>query len=284
MRPRIQELLAGRLGTGFFVPTYDLMLALAVVLGVYITTREAERKGLDVEGVFRVCVFAVIAGFVGARLYVVLTHAGTYTRHPLAAVRVWDGGLASMGAYAAGLAGALLAVHRARLPAGKVLDCCAPAAVVGILVGRFGCFLNGCCHGRVADLPWAVRFPTGSDPHVNHLAAGLVGSGDLSLPVHPTQLYEAGFALALLPVLRRRKEIENRDGALLATFFLLYGLGRFVIEFFRGDPRPFLGMLSMPQLFCVAAVAAAALFLWRAPGAERARFEALPPPEARTPC
>jgi phosphatidylglycerol---prolipoprotein diacylglyceryl transferase len=263
VRPTIVAWLKARIGVGFFVPTYDLLLAAAVVAVFYIALRESERRQLDSDRVFRAGLVMALVGFGAARLYVVLQYPDLYLRDPLDAFRVWKGGTASTGMYLGVLVAAVATARWQRLPIRKLLDSAAPSAAAGIVVGRLACFVNGCCFGTVSDLPWAVRFPAGSGPQVAQLTAGLVGPGQTSEPVHPVQLYEAAFAALLFLFLWRHRRVQQRDGELAALFLLLYGLARFGTEFLRGDPRAHLGPLSVPQIFWLMAVACSATFLMR---------------------
>ena len=261
MRPTIVAWLETRVGTGFFVPTYDLLLAAAVIAAFYLALRAAERQRLDPDQVFRAGLAMAITGLVAARLYVILQDPTPYLRQPLDMVRVWKGGTASTGMYAGVLVAAVTAARRLRLPLGKLLDCAAPSAAAGLVFGRLACFVNGCCFGSVSELPWAVRFPVGSGPQLTQLTAGLVGPDQVSEPVHPVQLYEAAFGVLLFLVLSRYRRAQRRDGELVALFLVLYGLGRFGTEFLRGDYRAHIGALSVPQVFWLIAAAGAATFL-----------------------
>lgn len=264
MRPAIVAWLETRIGVGFFVPDYDVLLAGAVVLAFFLAMREAKRRGLDEDKVFRAGVAMAAVGFVMARLYVVVTHPAWYIAQPLDALLVWKGGTASTGMYLGVTAAGVLAARRYGMSAARLLDACAPSAAAGIVLGRVACFLNGCCYGSVSDLPWAVRFPPDSGPQVSQASVGLVGIGDPSAPVHPVQLYEAAFAAVLFVVLMRYRRAIRPDGTLAALFFLLYGSARFVAEFVRGDPRPDVWGLSVPQLFCLVAIIGASGYLLRA--------------------
>jgi prolipoprotein diacylglyceryltransferase len=100
---------------------------------------------------------------------------------------------------------------------------------------RTGCFLAGCDYGLPTAHAWGVRFPPGSLAALDHARRGFVPRGAPSLPVHPTELYEVAVgliaaALSAIPVLRGR-----RDGRAFATFLATYAVGRFAIEFLRGD-------------------------------------------------
>ena len=100
---------------------------------------------------------------------------------------------------------------------------------------RTGCFLAGCDYGLPTASFWGVRFPPGSLAAIDHVRRGFVPPGSPSLPVHPTQLYEAALGLcaglaAAVPIARGK-----RDGTAFATFLSIYAAGRFAIELLRGD-------------------------------------------------
>jgi phosphatidylglycerol:prolipoprotein diacylglycerol transferase len=261
MRPRIVEFFVNQIGTGFFVPDYAFALSVAIILGLWLTMKRAAEVKLEPEKVFRACVIIVAAALISARLYVVFQHLDYYRQQPLEIFQIWKGGLASYGAYFGGAMAAIVAAKWQRLPVGKFLDACAPAIALSISIGRIGCFLNGCCHGKLSALPWAMRFPEDSGPYYNHLHEGLIVPGQLSQPVHPTQLYESFFALLLFLFLLQYRKNQKRDGELFAMLFVLYPLGRFVIEFLRDDDRGTIFALSLPQVLSVFVALTAAGFL-----------------------
>jgi phosphatidylglycerol:prolipoprotein diacylglycerol transferase len=121
-------------------------------------------------------------------------------------------------------------MKRHAMPLWTTCDAFAPGIALGQAVGRIGCLLAGCCYGHPTDLPWAVTF---TDP----LAASNVGT-PLGISLHPTQLYESLAALFILVVLlsweRKRPMFA---GQTFWTYLLMYPTARFVIEFYRGDPR-----------------------------------------------
>ncbi|HEU4435556.1 MAG TPA: prolipoprotein diacylglyceryl transferase [Pyrinomonadaceae bacterium] len=262
MRSRIVDFFMHQIGAGFFVPDYAIALSVAIVLGLYLTTKEGERAGLETERVWRVCVIAIAAALVSARLYVVLQDWNYYRQQPLEIFQIWKGGLASYGAYIGGGLAAILAARWQRLPVARFLDCCAPAIALAIVPGRLGCFLNGCCHGKISSLPWALRFPEDSGPYFSQLDAGLIAPHQLSLPVHPTQLYESVYALVIFFVLRGYRKKQKRDGELFAVLFAFYAFGRFLIEFLRDDDRGTFSFLSLPQVISVVIGGVAIWFLF----------------------
>lgn len=140
----------------------------------------------------------------------------------------------------------------------KACDIVVPFVPLAQAFGRVGCVFYGCCFGaRAEGLWWGMRFPAGSPAYVAHLRGvdGLQLSGVSSYPVHPTQLYSAlGLLLisGILIVLNRR--FKPFVGFTLSMYFLLYGIQRFIVEFYRGDGNPMglgLGIVTNQQVFCV---------------------------------
>ena len=125
---------------------------------------------------------------------------------------------------------ALWYIRRVGLPLWTTCDVFAPGIALGHVVGRFGCFFAGCCYGKPTTLPWGITF---TDP----FAAANVGT-PLNVPLHPTQLYEAGAELLIL-MRPARTERKGRPfpGRTFWLYMLLYAVSRFVIEIFRGDER-----------------------------------------------
>ena len=140
---------------------------------------------------------------------------------------------------------ALWYIRRIGLPLWTTCDVFAPGIALGHVVGRLGCFFAGCCYGKPADLPWAVTF---TDP----FAGSNVGT-PLNVPLHPTQLYEAGAEAAILALLLSTEARGRRfPGRTFWLYLLLYAISRYVIEIFRGDPRggP-IGIFSPAQFISV---------------------------------
>ena len=116
------------------------------------------------------------------------------------------------------------------LPLWTTCDAFAPGIALGQAVGRVGCLLAGCCYGKPADLPWGVTF-------TNPLAAANVGT-PLDVSLHPAQLYESAAVLAILGILLLAERLRpSFPGRTFWSYLLLYPCARFVIEFYRGDPR-----------------------------------------------
>lgn len=192
-------------------------------------SRSARRSGFLAESeVFDLVLVVVMAGFVGARLFYVVQEWPWYQSQPIEILKIWKGGLVYYGGAAASLAALFIFVRRRGGSFLKTSDFVIPYIPLVHVFGRVGCFLNGCCYGKVCHLPWAVKFPS------------------LAEPVHPIQLYEAAFNLVLFGILLRLGP-EGR-GRTTALYLILYSLGRFFLEFLRGDQTPLLFSLTLQQV------------------------------------
>lgn len=226
----------------FPVYSFGLMVASGVLLSLYLMTRKARRTGFPSgDGAFDMIFVAVLAGFAGARLYYVLQNFSWYASRPLDILKLWEGGLIFYGGFLASTAALFLWLRSKNIPPGKGLDFLAPYVALSHAFGRIGCFLNGCCFGKTCSLPWALSFPE---------SAG---------PVHPTQIYEAVFDLALFFLLSRQYDRKHKDGEIAVLYFVVYAAGRFVIEGLRENPM--IGFLTINQ-WISGAVFAVSLALW----------------------
>jgi phosphatidylglycerol:prolipoprotein diacylglycerol transferase len=175
----------------------------------------------------------------------------------------WNGGLAYYGGLIAAVAADLWFLRRERFPIAKVSDAAATVIPLGLFFGRLGCFFGGCCFGKVSDSRLALSFPAYSAASEKQFREGILASKALpSLPVHPTQLYEAAGSLAIAAFLALYVLPRKRfDGQVLLSFLALYAALRFGLEYLRDDDRGALLGLSTSQLIGVAILAAVA-FAW----------------------
>jgi phosphatidylglycerol:prolipoprotein diacylglycerol transferase len=201
---------------------------------------------------------------VGARLLYILQNLNAFARDPVSVFRVWEGGLSFHGGVVGGAIGIIWFLRRHKLPVLKVGDVIMPCLLLGLGWGRIGCFMNGCCYGKVCkDLPWAVTFPEGSPAYLWHLESGLIGDhAARCLPVHPVQVYSSisavGLALFLVWVLSRKRF----DGEVMVCAAGTYGVLRFLLEFLRDDDSPILAGLTQSQLFSIGLLALGILLYW----------------------
>jgi phosphatidylglycerol:prolipoprotein diacylglycerol transferase len=262
VRPRIVEALNRYFHTevfGFLVPDPAVVYAVMLGLGILLFVRRCERSGLDWEHATGSALWASLAALLGARLFYLIQHLGYTLSHPSILLEI-NGATVSFGVYIGGALGALLYARAKGFAPLPYLDAFASVLGIGPLLGRGACFLNGDDYGTVTGVPWAVRFPHGSYPFLDHVKRGWISPlADLSLPVHPVQLYLSLKGLVLLVVfsLLWKKRIF-RPGALFLLFWICYAAARFGLEYFRGDEdRGGIGALSTGQVFSVLIAAAA---------------------------
>ena len=225
---------------GFPVYTYGLLLAAAYLLGLQFALVRARRRGLDPNRVMDLGIWIIVSALVGAKLLLLIVDFDTFSSNPRELLNLARSGGVFYGGLIAAVAVALWYLRRHRMPVWTVTDIFAPGIALGHVIGRFGCLFAGCCFGRPTDVPWAITFH-------NEFAARNVGT-PLGIPLHPTQLYEAGAELLILFILlfteRRGRYFPGRT---FWTYMLLYGVSRFIIEFYRYDPRGMVGMFSTSQ-------------------------------------
>src|SRR5579875_795148 len=213
-------------GLGLRVHSYGVMIFCACASALAMAVWRSRREKVASEAVYELATWLFLGGVIGARLFFFLQHPEAF--HQVGDLfRTWEGGNVFYGCILGGLTGSVLSWFRRPYPFLGMCDVAAPAVAIGAAVGRFGCFLNGCCHGAVCQLPWAVRFPAGSHAWVRQLNDGLLQPGDAwSLPVHPTQLYNAGVALIVLGLLLAYSRRARHPGELMGVLMILYPLTR----------------------------------------------------------
>ena len=229
--------------------SYGTLLALAIVLGFGLALRNHVRAGYPLPRAAAVVGLGVLGGFWGARIQYFLVNPADF-EGVLSILDLRGGGFFALGAVLGGVTVGTLALLPMKLPVLHFLDLMSPGLALGLAVGRLGCFLGGCDYGKVAHVPWAVRFPEGSLVYRDHLEQGrLESDAERSLPVHPTQLYEF-LALLILCLVLQALVRRNRAsaGATVLTFVTSYALLRILNEFLRGDAaRGLYGGVSSTQ-------------------------------------
>ena len=256
------------------VPDYTFMLTSALILGAIMTVRRARRHGLSAEDAYQAVFYTLLAAFPGARVVYALQYWHQFSQHPLELVNPSRGGLALYGGLLGMLLGPALYLGTRRVSLGRYFDATAPAFAFGLFLGRTGCFLAGCNWGRSTDLPWAVCFPPPHHAYAQHLKAGLIAPGaPLSLPVHPTQLYEALFGLLMFgsTVWWLKKEYPAKEqpwsptvpGKVFLWAMSAYAVFRFSVEFVRADAQGLqAGPLTVAQAISLAVLGASQITFW----------------------
>jgi phosphatidylglycerol---prolipoprotein diacylglyceryl transferase len=240
---------------------YGILMATAIVVGLWLAHRQARREGLPADDIISVAQWAILAGLVGARLYEVAFNWDYYGQHPWKILAVWEGGLAIHGGLIVGIAVGVWLAARWRLPILRSLDVAAPSIVLGQAIGRWGNFFNEEAFGRPTSLPWKLYI---SPPHRP------LGYGQSDY-FHPTFLYESLWDLVVFLVLVAivRPQFGARPGIVFFCYLGLYSIGRFFIEALRLDSF-WLGPLRVPQLASLLGLLVAVIGLaWTKRRAER---------------
>src|ERR1700693_2523561 len=233
------------------IPTFGLMVALALIASAYILQADFQRRGWEADA-FTMITVAGLAGILGAKLYHLLESPAEFLADPFPLL-FSRYGFAWFGGFLGGFGAMLLQGRLAKLPTLEFLDACSPAASFGYAIGRIGCLLSGDGdYGRPTSLPWGMSFPNGVVPTTDR--------------VHPTPLYEFFIWLAIAAFLwhmgKKSLQKPKAKGEIFCNYLILTGIARFLIEFIRISPRSFFG-LSNAQAASLASILAGAVLLWR---------------------
>ena len=205
--------------------------------------------------------YLMIGGVAGSRIAYVIEHWQTqFARAPLDIFKVWQGGLMFYGGFILALIVFFVWCRVKKESPLAMSDLICVVLPLGHACGRIGCFFYGCCYGRLSESALAVSFPRGSPAWGEQLEHGLIDSTALrSLPVLPTQLFEAAallvlFALVLAIYLRTRRYAAG-------VYLVGYAFIRFGLEYLRGDPRAAVGPFSISQTISIGVFLASVVFL-----------------------
>ena len=242
------------------------MILCGFLLCLWLLQRRGRRMGVDPTALFDIAVMMLLGGVIGARLLYVVHYWSSYAAQPWRVLFLHEGGLSFFGGLAGGMACLLWGAARRRLPLRAVLDLGASLLPLGHAMGRIGCFLNGCCYGKITRSWIGLRFPRvlapdgaiiGSPVFRDHLRRGLVAKDALwSQPVHPTQLYAVAYNLVIFAILSYLLPRRHRPGQIAWLYLILYGAARFSNEFLRVTaPQPALGGLTLYQALALAGMA-----------------------------
>jgi phosphatidylglycerol---prolipoprotein diacylglyceryl transferase len=240
------------------VYTYGVLLAASYLLGLRLAMMRAKTRGLDANRVLDLGIYIIIAALVGAKLLLLIVDFDQFRRSPAELLTLARSGGVFYGGLILAVAVAFWYIWKHRMPFWTTCDVFAPGIALGHVTGRLGCLAAGCCYGRQTDVPWAITF-------TNPLAASNVGT-PLGLPLHPTQLYEAGAALLILIfLLTTERKGRYFPGRTFWSYMFLYAVSRFVIEFYRGDPRGMvMGMSTSQFISLLLAPLSIAMLVWLA--------------------
>lgn len=227
--------------------TYGVFVAIGVILGYFAALSQAKREKVDIQVFSDIIFWTLIISFIGARVFYLLVEFKSFLASPWAMLFsrsgfVFYGGL---------LSGAVYLYLRVRKHNNflKFYDSLILGLPLGHSFGRLGCFFYGCCYGRPTDSFIGILFPSDSP------------AGALGTKVIPIQLFSAAGLLLIFFALRVIAARKKFDGQLFLSYLIIYGVFRFIIEIFRGDPRGTIFYLPTSQFVAVIMVLIGGL-LW----------------------
>ncbi len=223
----------------FTVYGYGLMIALGIMAAYYIAVKRASRYGVNSDYLFDLAIFCVLGGAVGGKVLYWITILPDIFKDPGMIFETLSNGFVIYGSIIGGVLGAFLYCRFKKIRFLQYFDHLVPSVTIGQGFGRIGCFLAGCCYGMETDGWLHVVFPAGSQ-------------APAGVPLLPTQLISSGLDFAhffLLCWFARRKKA---DGQVAALYLICYSIGRFILEYFRGDlERGSVGMFSTSQFISI---------------------------------
>lgn len=231
---------------------YGLAVAAGIAVGVWLTWREAARRGIPTDPLGDLLIWIIPGGLIGARLLHVVDRWDFYAANPMAILAVQNGGLAILGAILGGTISGLIGARRLGLPVWPLADAAAPGVALGMAIGRFGCLVTGDALGPATDGSWGIMYLSES-----------AMAPALGVAYQPTFFYEQLLSLTIFGVLWSVRQRMRVDGQLFALYLGLYGLGKFALTFLRTE-TVWLWGLQQAQLVALGTLIVAIAWGWRA--------------------
>lgn len=227
----------------FSVHGYGLMIGIGFILALFLGEYRAKKKGMKEEAIIDLAIIAAVGGFLGAKILYIIVSFKEFLQNPLAVIG--SEGFVVYGGIISGVLCCMLYCKVKKLKFLDYFDIVMPEVALAQAFGRIGCFLAGCCYGRETTSRFGVVFPEG----------GLAPAG---VKLIPTQLISsAGDFLIMIVLLLyyRKNKKDGTPGSVGFLYMLLYGVGRFLVEFLRNDNRGGVGMFSTSQWISMVIVA-----------------------------
>jgi phosphatidylglycerol---prolipoprotein diacylglyceryl transferase len=247
----------------FMFRWYSLILVIAMAVGIWLTAREAERKGFKKEQIYDIALWIILAGILGARLFHVLDHwSDEYAANPIRALYIWEGGLAIWGAVAGGLLAAALLAWKRGWNLAKLLDAGALGLVLAQAIGRIACIITGDAMGKPTSGPFGFAY---TSPHA------LVPK--LGVYYTPMPVYELIVNLGIFVLLWQLHKRNLPDGLLFLIYLTMYSLERFFLGFTSSYQILAFG-LTQSQIVALVSLVISLILMARIMGQARPRVSA----------
>lgn len=223
----------------FTVYGYGLMIAIGILAAYFAATKRAPKYGLDAEMIFNLAIFCVVGGILGAKILYWITILPQILEDPSLFFHNFSNGFVVYGGIIGGIFAGWLFCRIKKLNFPAYFDLVMPSVALAQGFGRIGCFLAGCCYGMETDSWFHVIF------HDSLLAPN-------NVPLLPTQLISSALDFAHFFLLCWFASRKKADGQVAGLYLICYSIGRFILEFFRGDLiRGSVGALSTSQFISI---------------------------------
>jgi phosphatidylglycerol:prolipoprotein diacylglycerol transferase len=261
---------------GLKIYFYALIIITGALLGAYLASREAKRRGFDPEMIWDALPWLLFAGIIGARIWHILTPPASmlidgknpyfiFPQGLLEMLNVRNGGLGIPGAVMAGVLALWIYARKKKISFASWLDIAAPGLALAQAIGRWGNFFNQEVYGLPSKLPWAIFIDA---------AHRLPGYENIER-YHPTFFYEFLWSLLnmfLLLWLSRKFSDKLKKGDIFLVYLIVYPVGRFLLEFIRLEYSPIAGININQTVMAVIAVLSSGFLIYRhlkkAPGSQ----------------
>jgi phosphatidylglycerol---prolipoprotein diacylglyceryl transferase len=222
----------------FTVYSYGFCIMLGVILAYFIISKMAKKElGIGSDLISEMLLYVIIACIIGGKVFLYLADIPHYWANPSEMLSDFGSGFVFYGSFIFAIPTLIWFYWKNKLPVLKMLDITAIGGTVVHGMGKIGCFMSGCCHGKICNTGFGVVF---SHPDTN--------AEPVNMPLYPVQLIDAVMLFGIFILLFSLKNKKSFDGQLLLLYAILYGIGRFFTEFLRGDEgRGSVGMLSHSQ-------------------------------------
>lgn len=220
------------------VYSYGLMIAIGIISAVLLSSYRAKKLGMSTDAITDLGIYGVVGGFIGAKLLFWIIEFPNIIQNPNYIVETLGTGFVVYGGLIGGIATGYAYCKIKGLDFLSYVDLAVPAIALAQGLGRIGCFATGCCYGRETSS-----------------ALGIIFHKSLSAPngisLIPTQLFSSAGDFIIAGILLYFSSKAKRKGQVVGLYMILYSIGRFIVEIFRGDQRGNVGILSTSQFICI---------------------------------
>ncbi|RXI48672.1 prolipoprotein diacylglyceryl transferase [Clostridium tetani] len=227
MKPVLFELF------GLKIYGYGAMIALGILAAVILLDKRSKKRGYNEDHIFNMAIVGIIGGILGGKLLYIIVDIKNIIDNP-EILKDLGNGFVIYGAIIGGAISVYLYCKKKNWDVLKMLDLVVPSVALAQGFGRIGCFLAGCCYGKPTKLPIGVMFTNSPFAPSN-------------IHLHPTQIYSSIFDFLLAFFLLWYSRKAEKPGRVFSLYVIIYGVGRVIVEFLRGDPRGNVSMLSTSQ-------------------------------------